>query len=268
MESGSSAYDVFLSYNRVDKPLATRIVQPLQGRGLRVWIDTSEIEPAERWIEELENGLSASRMYAVVVTRHAFKSRWVRREYYAALALNDSDPTVELVALIAEPVELPLFLRQRQYIDFRDPQTFDQSVEALARLAKSRAAPPPGEARPVAVDDEDATEEIAYLKEALRKEAAIMRSRRIVRAVATVVGIPLYLVIMAAGWAPPSVAVALGLVLFVGLVGWASTTLLINASEGRTRRIQFLLRKFQQCSERADVSCAELKPEFWRIVHE
>ncbi len=268
MESGPSAYDVFLSYNRVDKPLATRIVTPLQGQGLRVWVDTSEIEPTERWIEELENGLSASRMYAVVVTRHAFKSRWVKREYYAALALNDSDPTVRIVALVAEPVKLPLFLRERQYIDFQDPHTFEQSVQRLAQLAKSAAAPPSADAGQAAEDDEDATEEIAYLKEALRKEAAKMRSRQIVRAVATVLGIPLYLVIMAAGWAAPSVALALGFVLFVGLIGWAGTTFFIDASAGRQNRLQFLLRKFEQCSERPDISCRELKPEFWRIVHE
>jgi hypothetical protein len=175
---------------------------------------------------------------------------------------------MRIVALLAEPAKLPLFLRTQQYIDFQDPGAFDRGVEALARLVEEKDAAPPADPPEMEARAEDASAEMDYLREALRDEAEDIRTLRIVRAVASVLGIPLYLGAVAVGWAPASIALALGGTLFVGLIGWAVTTPSIKASAGRENRLQFLLRKFEQCSERADGSCHDLKPEFWRIVHE
>lgn len=54
-----------------------------------MWIDSREIVPSERWVQEIEDGLRASRVYTMLVTRRALESQWVMDEYYAALAIGN-----------------------------------------------------------------------------------------------------------------------------------------------------------------------------------
>jgi len=53
MSSKSFEFEVFLSHNSADKPLAITIGEILKTRGMRVWLDIWELRPDVSWQDGL-----------------------------------------------------------------------------------------------------------------------------------------------------------------------------------------------------------------------
>ncbi|HVH12108.1 MAG TPA: toll/interleukin-1 receptor domain-containing protein [Longimicrobium sp.] len=275
-------YDVFFSYDHDDAAWAQKLAGALRDRGLRVWIDSGEIRAAERWAEEIEEGLRASRVYAMIVTRRALSSRWVRDEYYVALAIGNTDGVPLIVPVLVEDVELPGFLSIRQWVDFRTPDRFDLVVK---HLVESIAAESPGLVAddmnplpPVSASPAPSASptpplrnaEIRYLERAMARERRTMREMWGIRGVALLLS-PALVGLTGAGWAAGEFALAsvfgMGFTLFVGLIAWGATLPAMRSAAGRENRLQFLRDKLVQCQVQRDASCDPLYAEFWRLVH-
>lgn len=267
-------YDVFFSYDRDDEPRARRIAAALAERRLRVWIDRAQIQAAERWAEEIEEGLGASRVYAMMVTGRALESRWVKDEYYAALAMGNAGGVPRIVALLAEDVPLPVFLRIRQCVDFRRDEGFAAALEELEECIRGGDPQPnavePGANATAAVSAAVSKAEIAYLERALARERGTVRDLRLVRGAGVVLGMVLSALVLGAGvpgGLAGAVSVVLGVTVFTAFVAWAATSRPIAAAAGRENRLLFLRDKLQECAERWDPACERLQREFWRMVH-
>lgn len=276
---GDRDYDVFFSYDRADAQRAERLANALRTKALRVWIDSREIVPSERWLEEIEAGLRASRVYAMLVTRHALQSRWVMDEYYAALSIGNTGDRPRIVPVLAEEVRLPVFLSIRQWVDFRAAERFDAALQELVECIRTSGTQTPDPAaEPAPAHDPQPDErppaprvsvgkaEVAYLDRALARERRMVREMWLLRGLAVVLGIVLSVALAAAG-APGGVALGLGVTLFVALVGWAATSRRMAAAAGRENRLLFLREKLEECGRVHDETCDRLQPEFWRLVH-
>jgi hypothetical protein len=123
-------FDVFLSYKSDDQAWVERLKNALQARGVRVWLDKDQIRPGDRFVGALERGLESSRSVALVTTPGSVCSGWVEDEYSRALSLSNQGQ-LHLIPLLLHDAVLPGFLSNRQHVDFRDPQTFDQQVDRL-----------------------------------------------------------------------------------------------------------------------------------------
>lgn len=125
-------FDLFLSHNSVDKPWVLRLKNALEERGLTVWLDRDEIRPGDLFVGALEQGLLESRAVALVASPESLRSGWVREEYSRALGLShDADDAVQLIPVLLREVELPGFLANRNWVDFRDASSFAQSLDKL-----------------------------------------------------------------------------------------------------------------------------------------
>lgn len=115
-------FDVFLSYNRQDKPQVRRLAEKLQFRGIRVWLDEWEIAPGSSWQQELEKAISKTKAAAVLVGSSGI-GPWQNEEMRAAItAFVERRCPVIPVLLPDAPtrVALPLFLRQFNWVDLRN----------------------------------------------------------------------------------------------------------------------------------------------------
>ncbi|HJR08566.1 MAG TPA: TIR domain-containing protein [Pyrinomonadaceae bacterium] len=125
-------FDVFLSHNSIDEPWVNRLKVALQERGVKVWLDKDEIRPGARFVRAIEIGLEESKAVALIVSPEAMASGWVEEEYDRALSLAQSkDRPLQLIPVILREAEMPGFLGNRNYVDFRDETSFDEKIEKL-----------------------------------------------------------------------------------------------------------------------------------------
>jgi hypothetical protein len=137
-------YDVFLSHSSVDDEWAARLKAALTAKGLTVWLDLDEIRPGDVFVQALERGLESSGAVAIIVSPESMASGWVSEEYSRALSMAKSrGSSLPLIPILLQDAELPGFLANRSWADFRDEDQFDASVEQLIRGIR-RA---PGEAQ-------------------------------------------------------------------------------------------------------------------------
>jgi hypothetical protein len=142
--------DVFLSYSSQDRQFAERLAGDLVGHGLRVWWDQWEMQVGDSLIAKIQEGIQASSWLTVVLSPTSVASNWVKRELASALADEISTDRVRVLPLLVADCEVPPFLRDRLYADFR--VTYETGLALLLR----RLTPPlrPEIQRPLLSDDE------------------------------------------------------------------------------------------------------------------
>ena len=128
----SRSFDVFVSHSSVDKPWVRRLIQDLRGYGVTVWVDEEEIRPGSRIVDALEESIEACRAMGLVVSPASMASGWVKEEYSRAMALAlRREAPMQLIPVLLHDAELPGFLTNRSWVDFRDQSAYTNSVWRL-----------------------------------------------------------------------------------------------------------------------------------------
>jgi len=149
-------FDVFFSHNGKDKPAVRELKLLLSANGLAVWLDEDELQPGLPWQQLLESGIKTSRSIAVLVGKDGL-GPWEDEEIQAALvlAVRDKRPVIPVLLLHASAKpELPMFLVNRTWVDFRDGLTVDElgkliwGITGIKPDPKSPWVVPPAETRP------------------------------------------------------------------------------------------------------------------------
>lgn len=122
---------VFLSHSSKDKPFVSRLATDLKSKGVPVWFDQWELKVGDSLSERIERGISQSGWLAVVVSKNSSNSDWVQKELRAAQARELRDKSVFVLPIIIDDCEIPLFLLDKLYADFR--ASYDQGLEALLK---------------------------------------------------------------------------------------------------------------------------------------
>ncbi len=135
------AYDIFLSYRRADQPLARKLVEALEKRGVGVWWDQM-IDAGVDWREAIVDGLMDSDMLVILFSDECNSSKQLKKE----LALAD-DMDKNVVPVLIEDIKpkghFLYELSSRNWIQiFPNPH---KKIEELAdRLTTSAEATPGG----------------------------------------------------------------------------------------------------------------------------
>lgn len=144
---------LFISYDTGSDSLsANRVANYLKRRDLEVWIAPNSIRPGEEWVDAIGRGLETSSHFALVSTPNAYLSKWVRKEYNAALLL-EAEGEIEVIPLEVEKTKIPLFLRGFQSISFIDK--FEAGLYQLSSLLGVAELDGASESTPVAKPDPD-----------------------------------------------------------------------------------------------------------------
>lgn len=129
------AFDVFLSHSNKDKPAVRELRDRLAARQLTVWFDEDELRPGIPWQQLLEDGIVKSRSVVVVVGGHGV-GPWENEEMRAALQLAVDDkatlrPVIPVLLRGAQRPTLPLFLRNRTWVDLGEGANEDEALDRL-----------------------------------------------------------------------------------------------------------------------------------------
>jgi TIR domain len=110
---------VFVSHSSSDKAFVDRLVADLAARSVPVWYDKFDLRLGDSVPGSINEGLTASKYFLIVLSKSSVESRWVREELNAALMEQVARGGTFLLPALLEDCEVPPLLRHRRYADFR-----------------------------------------------------------------------------------------------------------------------------------------------------
>lgn len=119
-EARKSAHpDLFLSHSSRDKVFVRCLGEDLTFCQIDVWLDEWELGPGDSLHDQIGNALERSRFIGVVLGDNFSDSRWAREELKQALSRERRSDRTTVLPLLAGSGEIPSFLEDKVYIDFR-----------------------------------------------------------------------------------------------------------------------------------------------------
>ena len=138
--ASKTTYDVFLCYDRQDKPAVEELARRLMGKKLKPFFDVWDLVPGKFWLDTLEETLDQCRALAVFIGPSGL-GPWQNEEMVRALR-SKSLPLILVLLPGASMPEMPLFLTSTREVDFRggldDPHTFRRLVYGIKRISEHR----------------------------------------------------------------------------------------------------------------------------------
>lgn len=144
---------VFISYSSVDRPAARSLADALDGAGIDVWFDRTDLHAGDDWERRIRRGLETSSLFVPVISRTTLDESH-RRDYFwrewmaadeLARGMAPDEPFLLPVVIDDTPsggTVLPDRFRQRQWTPLPGGQAtpqFVQSVRDLYRRIGARA---------------------------------------------------------------------------------------------------------------------------------
>jgi hypothetical protein len=130
---------IFISYSRVDKAFVDKLAGHLVQHNANVWIDSWELNVGDSLIQRIQQAIQDSSALVIVLSKASVASEWVKKELGAGLIRELDEKRVLVLPVLAEDCEIPMFLREKVYSDFRTD--FDSGlktlVESLAKVTNS-----------------------------------------------------------------------------------------------------------------------------------
>jgi hypothetical protein len=129
--------EVFLSHASQDHAKVRRPRNWLTGNGVPVWFSPHHIRGAQQWQDEIGQALARCTWFMVLLTPHAVKSMWVKRELsYALIEQRYQDRIIPLPFKKCDLGALSWTLPQFQLIDFT--KGYQKAIDQLLRIWKKR----------------------------------------------------------------------------------------------------------------------------------
>ncbi len=130
---------LFISYSRRELPFVDSLLDELEDRGFKVWLDYHSLVPARPWLEQIHQGIDEAEIFILIVSKASMSSKNVTPEWQRAIELKK-----RIILIIFEAVKLPPELAQYEWIDFRSSfkQGLNALVSQLATPAKPLTPPP------------------------------------------------------------------------------------------------------------------------------
>jgi hypothetical protein len=130
---------VFISYSHQDKEFVEKLAAHLVKNNAHVWVDTWELNVGDSIIFKVQEAIQSASALLVVLSNASVQSEWCKKELSAGLMRELEEKKVLVLPIRLDDCEIPLFLREKMYADFRT--NFDVGlkavVESIARVTNS-----------------------------------------------------------------------------------------------------------------------------------
>lgn len=124
---------VFLSYSSADKAFVHRLASDLTQGEAQVWLDEAEIDPGDSFVSKIEDGLTRSEFFILILSPDSIRSNWVQTELRIAVSREILGKNPKIIPVLSRDCEVPTILSDRSYVDFRKEAIYGESLTALFR---------------------------------------------------------------------------------------------------------------------------------------
>ena len=131
---------VFLSHSHTDAPLATRVSEALQKKGLDVWDPDVDLLPGDNWAAKVARALEESQAMVVLLTPAAVNSSHVKRDMEYALGekrfSNRLIPVVVGDRARLSTHDIPWIVRRLPWVELDDPRNEDTQIDRITNAIR------------------------------------------------------------------------------------------------------------------------------------
>ena len=134
MKASKRAEAVFLSYSGKDQEVAHQISTLLKRRFQEVfdYRDGESITPGQPWLKEIFDQLAKSALGIPLLSENYLNSRNCLHEAEEMVARQDSGKMIVIpVKLDSDPLELPTWMQNSQYLRIYEHQDYESTLEKL-----------------------------------------------------------------------------------------------------------------------------------------
>lgn len=110
---------IFISYSHADKDFVDKLAISLAGKRIPVFVDRWEMKVGESITNKIQKAITEASFLIVVLSKNSIKSDWCNREITSGLLLELELKRVVILPVLLEDCEIPLFLRDKYFADFR-----------------------------------------------------------------------------------------------------------------------------------------------------
>jgi hypothetical protein len=127
---------IFISYSRNDAAFVDQLARNLVMRRHHIWMDRWEMNIGDSLIAKIQGALTESDAILIVLSKNSAASEWCKKELNSGLVRELEEKRVLVLPCVIDDCEIPLFLKEKLYADFRkDPdEAFKQVDDALLRI--------------------------------------------------------------------------------------------------------------------------------------
>jgi hypothetical protein len=130
---------IFISYSHQDSAFVERLAFQLVQNKINVWVDRWELNVGDSLITRIQDAITGASALLVVLSKASVNSAWVKKEINSGLLRELEELRVIVLPVLIEDCEIPIFLREKIYADFRS--SFDDGLrrilESVARISNA-----------------------------------------------------------------------------------------------------------------------------------
>jgi TIR domain len=131
--------DTFICHASEDKHLARSIWIRLEQYGITSWLDEAEMNAGDILVQKLSSAIHTSRWFIALLTPASVTKKWVTFELNQAMDREVRECRIFIIPIVADPCEIPAYLRNKVYIDLSDRDKYDIGIGSLLRTIKGDA---------------------------------------------------------------------------------------------------------------------------------
>jgi hypothetical protein len=120
---------VFISYSHSDEAFVHKLAAHLITRNAHVWVDSWELNVGDSILVRVQEAIQDSSALLVVLSKSSVASEWCKKELSAGLMRELEERRVVVLPVLLEDCDIPIFLREKMYADFRT--NFDVGLKVL-----------------------------------------------------------------------------------------------------------------------------------------
>lgn len=127
---------IFISHSHKDEKFADQLALKLVDDRIPVFVDRWEMNVGDSITNKIEKAITNSSFLLVVLSKNSVQSDWCKREITSGLMMELEKKRVVLLPVLIEDCEIPLFLRDKFYADFRNSfkEGYEKVKQAVSRL--------------------------------------------------------------------------------------------------------------------------------------
>ena len=122
-----------MCHSSKDKVFVTMLAEKLFKHGATVWVDEAEIKVGDSLIQKISEAIDEVDYIIAIISNNSVNSPWVKKELSLAITKEINDRKVVVLPILTEKCELPPYLKDKLFVDFTDPDDFEDSFFQILR---------------------------------------------------------------------------------------------------------------------------------------